>query len=158
MAERHKAVPAVYLFLEHDGKYLLGRRCNTGYQDGNYNVPSGHVEEGELPVEAMIREAREEIGIELTPEDLEFVHFSYRLKHDATGDRVDVFFKANRWSGELRNTEPEKCDDLQWFALDAFPSNMTPHVREAFKAMLDKEVFSEFDKDDLQRLGYTVST
>ena len=70
--ERNKAVPAVYLILERDdGCILLMRRCNTGYQDGNYNLPSGHVEDGELPKAAMVREAKEEIGIDVAQEDLE---------------------------------------------------------------------------------------
>lgn len=55
MATRNKAIPAVYIFLEKDGKFLIARRCNTGYQDGNYQVPAGHVDEGELPTEAMVR-------------------------------------------------------------------------------------------------------
>ena len=38
------AIPAVYLLLVQDGKILLIRRCNTGYQYGNYSVPAGHME------------------------------------------------------------------------------------------------------------------
>lgn len=41
MKERHKVVPAVYLFLIKDEKILLGRRCNTSYMDGKYMVPRG---------------------------------------------------------------------------------------------------------------------
>ena len=45
MANRNKAIPAVYIFLEKDGKFLIARRCNTGYQDGNYQVPAGHIDD-----------------------------------------------------------------------------------------------------------------
>ena len=61
MKTRNKAVPAVYLILERDNKILIARRANTGYEDGNYQVPAGHVEEAELPTEAVIREAKEEV-------------------------------------------------------------------------------------------------
>jgi len=71
MKTRNKAIPASYLFLEKDGKILVARRCNTGYQDGKYQIPAGHVEMGELPTEALIRETKEEIGIDLNPADLE---------------------------------------------------------------------------------------
>ncbi len=68
--ERNKAVTAVYLILKREGKILIARRCNTGYQDGNYQLPAGHVDAGELPTEAMIREGNEEIGIVLKKDDV----------------------------------------------------------------------------------------
>ena len=49
LKDRNKAVPAVYLILKEGDKILLGRRVNTGYHDGDYTVPSGHVEAGEFP-------------------------------------------------------------------------------------------------------------
>lgn len=51
--ERPKAVPAVYLFMRNGNEILLMRRQNTGYFDGWYSVPSGHVEVGELPLQAL---------------------------------------------------------------------------------------------------------
>ncbi len=63
-------IPAVYLILEKDNKILLLRRYNTGYNDGLYSLPSGHVEDGEFPIDALIREAQEEIGIIIAKEHL----------------------------------------------------------------------------------------
>lgn len=145
--DRNKAVTAVYLFLKIDGKILILRRCNTGYQDGNYQVPAGHIDAGELPTEALIREAKEEIGVDLTKEDLRLVHTSFRPKHDETGDRVDYFFEASRWSGEIINAEPHKCDDLKWVKPDELPENTTPHVRVAIESAERGEVFSELGLD-----------
>lgn len=156
MAERNKVVPVVYIILEKDGEYLLARRYNTGYQDGNYNLPAGHVDQGELPSEAAVREAKEEIGVDIDPGDLQLVHMSYRPKHDDTGDRVDFFFKVTRWSGEVANGEPDKCDDLLWARPEAFPENMTPHVRTAFEAIAQGKVFQELDMNYLQSHGYVV--
>ncbi len=153
MKIRNKAIPAVYVFLEQEGKILLARRANTGYQDGNYNVPSGHVEASELPKAAMVREAKEEVGVELLPEDLELVHVSYRPQHDETGDRVDFFFRATKWTGEVTNMEPNKCDDLKWTKPTELPATMTPHVREAIESMLNGVMFSELDADWLKAKG-----
>ncbi len=150
MKTRNKAVPAVYILLEQDGKILLGRRYNTGYEDGNYQVPAGHVEEGELPTEAIIREAKEEVNVELVLENLELVHVGYRPKHDPTGDRIDLFFKAKQWSGEFKNMEPEKCDDLNWCSWDNLPENMTFHVREALECIQKGIFFKEINIDILK--------
>lgn len=153
MKIRNKAIPAVYLLLEKEGKILVARRCNTGYQDGHYQVPAGHVEEGELPTEALIREAKEEIGINLDAANIEFVHISYRPKHDETGDRVDFFFRVKVWDGEIKNMEPHKCDDLKWVLPSDLPDNMTLHVRKGIEAMDKGVLFTEITLDQLKDNG-----
>ena len=153
MTPRNKAIPAAYLFLEKDGKYLLARRCNTGYEDGNYQVPAGHIEAGELPSEALIREVKEEIGISISPENVELVHISYRPKHDDTDNRVDFFFRVQKWSGEIENREPEKCGDLRWAGLDELPENVTGHVRDAMESVAKGIFFKELGIDFLKSHG-----
>lgn len=145
MKIRHKAVPAVYLILKKDDKILLARRCNTGYQDGNYHLPSGHVEEAEFPTAALIREAKEEIGIDLSTSNLRFVHVLYRLKHDETGERIDLFFTADKWRGEIINMEPNKCDDLRWIKPSELPDNMTPYIRHILKCIKKSILYSELE-------------
>jgi 8-oxo-dGTP diphosphatase len=153
MKERNKAIPAAYLFLEKDGKFLVARRCNTGYEDGKYQVPAGHIEKGELPSEALIREAKEEIGIDIAPEDCELAHISYRPKHDNTDNRVDFFFRVKKWAGDVRIMEPEKCDDLKWVTLQDLPENMTAHVRDAFESMQNGVRFKELGIPFLKKTG-----
>ncbi len=157
MKQRNKAIPAAYLFLEKDGKYLIARRANTGYQDGVYQVPAGHVEDQELPSEAIIREAKEEIGVDIAPEDLHCFHVSYRPRHDDTDNRADFFFSTSVWKGEIINVEPHKCDDLKWASLDELPQNMTLHIREAFRSLRDKSFYRGISLDLLKMNGlYTL--
>ncbi|MBV9024863.1 MAG: NUDIX hydrolase [Streptomycetaceae bacterium] len=63
--KRPAAVASAHLILSRDGRVLLGRRRNTGWNDGLYQVPSGHVEH-ESASAAVIREAQEEAGISVT--------------------------------------------------------------------------------------------
>jgi len=151
--ERNAATTASYLVLRKEGKILFARRCNTGYQDGNYQVPAGHIDAGELPSEALIREVKEEIGIDIKPEDVKFVHTSFRPMMDKTGDRVDYFFEVNTWTGEVTNCEPDKCDDLIWVTADALPENTTPHVRVAIACIEKNEPFSELSVEFLKESG-----
>lgn len=67
---RHQEVVDVHLILRRGDEVLLARRANTGYGDGLYNLPSGHVEPGEDVRAAVIRESREEIGLALAPDDV----------------------------------------------------------------------------------------
>jgi 8-oxo-dGTP diphosphatase len=133
---------AVHLFLIKNGKILLLRRANTGYEDGNYSVPAGHIDGGESASSAMIREAREEAGITLISEHLDVIHVMHRIKDNE--ERIDFFFSASQWQGEIVNAEPDRCDDLSWFHLNELPENIIPYVRSALEKSGRGLAYSEF--------------
>lgn len=126
--KRFKLTSAVHLFLVRNGKVLLLRRFNTGYEDGKYSVIAGHLEGDEEIKTAAIREAQEEVGIEISPLDLQVVGVMHRK---STDERIDFFLAATSWSGEIRNREPHRCDQLVWFDLDTLPENVVPYVGRA---------------------------
>jgi ADP-ribose pyrophosphatase YjhB (NUDIX family) len=70
MQEKFKLIASVYLLFVKDDKILLLRRCNTGYEDGNYGLVAGHLDAHESLTQAAIREAKEESGVDINPEDL----------------------------------------------------------------------------------------
>jgi len=142
--ERHKIIPASYLVLIKNNKILLQRRFNTGYEDGKYSVVAGHVDKGETFTKAIIREVKEEAGITLQAEDLSVVHVMNRNIQD--NERIDVFFIAEKWTGNIENKEPNKCDDLSWFDLDDMPDNVIPYIKEAITCIKNKVIYSEFSK------------
>ncbi|MDD2909841.1 MAG: NUDIX domain-containing protein [Candidatus Pacebacteria bacterium] len=137
--ERFKTINAVYLILIEGGKILLSDRLNTGYFDGFYSLPAGHVEKGETLKEAMIREAKEELGINLL--ELDLVHVMYRNILDK--ERISFFFKCKKYQGVIKNMEAEKCDDLSWFDVNDLPENMIPYTKEAVNYYLNKVPYSE---------------
>jgi ADP-ribose pyrophosphatase YjhB (NUDIX family) len=120
----------VHLFLFRDDRVLLLRRYNTGYQDGNYSVVAGHLNGGERIRQAAVREAREEVGVEIATRDLDVVGVMHRLSDD---ERIDFFLAASSWSGEVGNREPSKCDRLAWFEMEELPDNVIPYVRRALE-------------------------
>ena len=127
---RFKFPSAVHLFLIRDGRILLLRRFNTGYEDGNYSVVAGHLDGGEKVRDAAVREAAEEVGILIVTQDVEVVGVMHRKSND---ERIDWFVAIRRWAGDIRNAEPDKCDDLAWFAPDRLPPNIIPYVRRAIE-------------------------
>lgn len=138
---RKGAIDAVHLLLVRNGSVLLLRRANTGYEDGNYSVPAGHVEAGESATASMLREAAEEVGLELSATALRLALVMHRKAEE---ERIDFFFAVETWSGEPENREPEKCDEFRWAPMDALPANVIPYVRRAIEAFQTSETYVEF--------------
>jgi 8-oxo-dGTP diphosphatase len=134
----------VHLLFFRGSEILIARRQNTGYRDGEYSVPAGHLDGGETVLAAGIREVWEEVGLRLTEADLEFAGVMHRIEGD---ERVDFFLRVRTWCGEPINNEPHKCDDLRWVDLDSLPENMVPYVRRAIGNSLRHVVFDEFGWD-----------
>ena len=122
---------AVHLFLVREGKVLLLRRYNTGYEDGNYSVVAGHLDGGKEVIRAAMREAREEAGVAIDPAAVKVVGVMHR--NAGAEERIDFFVEVRRWSGTIRNAEPEKCDELAWYDLDRLPPDVIPYVRRALQ-------------------------
>lgn len=119
-------ITAVYLLLFNDkNQILLIKRQNTGYQDGKFSVPAGHLEEDESLEHAIIREAKEEIGIDIN-NNVEFTKMLHRIPEK----RLDFFYKTKHWEGELYNKEPNKCEFVKWFELYDLPENTVDYVKE----------------------------
>jgi 8-oxo-dGTP pyrophosphatase MutT (NUDIX family) len=145
---RFTLIPAVYLILRKGDEVLLLQRANTGYQDGKYGLVSGHLDGDELATHGMVREAKEEAGITIEPEDLALVHTVHRLSRSSNNqERMDLFFEATTWEGEITNVEPHKCSDLRWFDMYHLPSQMIPLVRQVLEAVVRGEHYSEYIKE-----------
>jgi len=138
--ERFKLIASLYLFLIRDDKILLMRRFQTGYEDGNYGLPSGHLEDNESAIEGLIREVKEEIGVRIKASDLQLVHIKHRREKDT---RIDLFYTAKKYYGNIMNAEPEKCDEVKWFKLGKLPKNIIPYVKNALECYLKGIIYSE---------------
>lgn len=137
---------AVFLILEHNNKILFIRRANTGYHDGRYALPAGHLEAHEGPKQALIREAKEEIGIDITMKNLTEPYTQYR--HCPDREYIDFFFVVDTWSGEITNNEPEKCDQITWFPKDTLPENLPLYTKQAITALYQQIHYQEIKDTD----------
>ena len=141
--DRFTFLATVNIFLIKDNKILLIRRANTGFFDGSYEAPAGHIDGGEPVRKAAVREAFEEVGVTIDPENLRVVHVMHRYGEKA--ERIEFFLVAEKWEGEPQNKEPDKCDDIGWFSLDDLPTNMVPKSKYALEQYLAGNIFSEYD-------------
>ena len=131
----------VHLFFFRENQILLLRRFNTGFRDGEYSVPAGHLDGGETVIAAAAREAAEEVGVQIEAQEIIFSSVMHRLDGE---ERVDFFVNVHKWQGEPFNAEPEKCDDLRWVDVDRLPENTVLYVRRALNNHLNKIQFDEY--------------
>lgn len=108
---------------------LLSLRKNTGYRDGEYELPGGHVESGEDLMQAMVREAKEELLIDINEENLKIAH----VLHHYNGDRVNFILITDQYRGIPQIGEKENCEKLEWFDMDNIPTNTIPKIRKSIE-------------------------
>ena len=143
--DRFHVVPAVYVVVERDGKILLIKRANTGYFDGLYSLPAGHLNGNEPATRAAVRELKEETGIIVRPDLLTFAHIMHRRAPDGEHERIDLFFYLREFAQEPTNREPDKCSELIWRPLDDLPDLMVPEIAHVLNCVAKGTMYSEFN-------------
>lgn len=98
--------------------------------DGYWSAAAaGHVEPGESPAAAAVREVREELGVLIEPTDLRLLTVTSRHQnHDGAAEPYeDHFFVTRHWSGTPLIQEPHRAAELRWFGTGKLPLNTVPH-------------------------------
>jgi mutator protein MutT len=104
---------AVFWIIKNENwEILFQKRQNSGFMDGKFQLPSGHIENTETMKGAFIREMEEELGIILQEEDLELLHISHRVRSERM--YFDIYFEVKNYKWEIQNREPHKCSELQY--------------------------------------------
>lgn len=142
MSERHTFKVASFVLLLRGDETFMLRRANTGWADGMWTVPSGHVEKGESVVEAAIKETKEEAGVIVKAEDLTFVH-----SHAVEDNYINFYFTTRVWEGEPYLAEPEKCSEVLWVKLSEIPVDTIFQIRSLIKSTEKGIYFSEIHND-----------
>lgn len=132
---------ASYIIVRKGSKIAFLLRSNTSWMNNHYGLPAGKVEKDEPYTKGAIREAKEEIGIDINPKDLQFIHVMHR---NEDSDWVDVFFEAKKWTGQLHNAEPHMHSEVAWLDPNDLPKNVIPSVAFAMQQIADGAVFSEY--------------
>lgn len=141
--EHQKPLIGAYLLLIKDNKVLMEKRLG-GVLDGKYTLVSGHTEEGETVIDAIVREAKEEANITLNPKELQVKVVVQRPQSYYKGtptDIIDFFIYAPSFSGDIHNNEPDKCSELIFQPIDNLPVTTMPHVKKALEAFFNGETF-----------------
>lgn len=119
-------------FLFDGARVLLGQRTRRSSHPypGAWDAVGGKPEGDESLLDALVREVREEAGVE--PLDAA----PLGCFHD--GERADAFYLATAWRGEPRNNDPLEHTRLEWVTLEAASElALAPTTRTAFARLLE---------------------
>ena len=113
MNELSKGV-AVFIVNNKQEILLLLRRKGT--QIGFWEIPTGHIKDGEDKIDAAKREVKEEVGLDIS--NLIFVgtNIDKNFGFEAT------IFKSENYTGNAENLDKYNHENMGWFSIDALPS------------------------------------
>lgn len=143
MTERVKFNATVNFVVEKDGKFLLFYRTDGYFKDGWWVLPGGHIEAFETATAAVVREAKEELDIDIEPKDVSFAH----VVHNLVGEnkRMDFYFKIKDFKGEIKNMEPDRCFEMGFFSQTMMPltEKIAPTTLQALQNIWNAVPYSE---------------
>lgn len=139
MSERFKLPIGIFIILKKDDMVLLQLRQNCSFAD-HWGFVGGHLDGHEKITTAAIRETKEEIGVDIHPDDL----ILKTICHSNKGaEYLQFYFECHKWSGEIENKEPEKCKCLEWHKWDNLPEHTCPYLKEAVNKINNQHSFYE---------------
>lgn len=92
---------AVGVLIDNDNKVLIAQRPSDKHMGGKWEFPGGKVESNETSYDALCREMREEIGIEVQSAEM-FTNITYEYKDKTV---ILDFYKISQWCGEAQGME-----------------------------------------------------
>jgi ADP-ribose pyrophosphatase YjhB (NUDIX family) len=142
-AMRDEFPVVVHTLLFRGDTLLLLRRAHSGYLDGWYALPGGHLQRGEGIVACAVRELTEETGLIVAPGQLRPAAV---LPYRSAGQQgIDFILACTAFDGEPRLTEPERFDAIGWWSVDALPPRTVPYVAPTLAMTRRGDWFFEFE-------------
>ena len=101
------------LFRAGDRVLLCHRRSDRGWYADVWDLPGGHVRDGEDPRQAFVRELGEELGVRVDP-PADAAHAV--IRDTDAGFEMSIWI-VDAWEGEIANTAPDEHDAIGWFTI-----------------------------------------
>nr|MDD3719970.1 NUDIX domain-containing protein [Candidatus Gracilibacteria bacterium] len=106
------------IFKDKDGKILFMQRQGSGFYDGFYQIPAGHIEGEESVIDCFVREMKEELDVDLIKENLDVVHTSHRISIGRV--YFDFYVEVKDFDiTKIKINEPNKCSAINFFDINS---------------------------------------
>jgi mutator protein MutT len=127
-----------------DNKILIAQRAKKDELYGKWEFPGGKMEPGETEQECLKRECvRRELKEELDIEGLEFKLISVADCINERGHYVHISFLFEKFTGEIRNMEPDLCYEWNFFPLSSLPEDLFDPHRNILKNYFENVLYLE---------------
>jgi 8-oxo-dGTP diphosphatase len=120
-------------FILNEKRQVLMMKRNENCQNsaGHWTIPGGTVEFNKRVEDAVVREIKEEIGLDI--EVIKLISVTNDIIKQEGQHWFASQFLCKIIGGELQNMEPHKCDSLEWFDLDSVPEKLTLTTQKALQ-------------------------
>jgi len=137
-------IVGVHLHLQDDqGRILLGlRHPKSAFAPDTWHFLAGHCER-EAAIDCLVREAKEEAGLTIAPEDVDLVHTVHHVDSPTRRPRIALVFQARSWTGHPEVLEPDRCLEWRWWKPQELPDAVVPYTRRALDGILQGCPYSE---------------
>lgn len=150
--EREQFLSAVYLIVKNEqNEILFQRRQGTKLWPGFLALPAGHVDTGENVYDAVVREAKEELNITISIENI-IDTFVVNRRNKSIPSYYDVYFEIDSYIGDIIINEPEKCSELKWIKIEDLPEDVIDFEKVALLNNKKGIKFSTIDVDNEKKL------
>jgi 8-oxo-dGTP diphosphatase len=113
---------------------LLGLRTGS-HGAGEWGAPGGKPNLWESPVQAGVREVKEETGLTIYDESLKFVLHTDNRFPEFGRHFITLYYYAPTHEGTVKLMEPNKCIKWGWFDLDELPHNIMQGTVDAIRLL-----------------------
>ena len=134
-----KYIIVVLVYIQNsEGKFLIQKRSKL--KDGKYATTGGHVKSGETSVEGILSEVREELGLELNPEDLVLYYGNHSAEQQVFWD--DYYIKLDIDDISKLKLQEEEVESVKWATAEEMKQMMKDgeflrNHYEEFEILLD---------------------
>jgi 8-oxo-dGTP pyrophosphatase MutT (NUDIX family) len=134
------------LILMKNIKILLLKRADSSFFPGYWHCVTGKMEQGETPKQTIVREAFEEVGLDIDPDLGTAVSVTAKnfQNPELIWKDISLFFVVKDFESEPVNKEPRLHDKMEWFDVNSLPSPIIPVVEYGIKQYVQGKMYGDF--------------
>jgi 8-oxo-dGTP diphosphatase len=140
MASQRIQVVVRLLMVHPEMGYLCLKQ--TKNKGGALSLPGGRIDSDETAKLALVRELKEEINIQISPESLDLIHVCHRLTPSAK--ELILLYRTTQWEGSLEILEKDKFKSTRWVAWPGIHDNLTTVLKFVLAQVQEGKLYSEF--------------